>query len=247
MDRNRETVGLSKADRIRLELEHEIITGKRANGERLDSEMQLMARFSVSRNTVRKSLEKLARRGLIAKRSGVGSFVTYRGDRFDDTPGWSRKLGADAERMETRITSLGRGSCSRTRRFLTRAELALPAHADDYLRIDRIRRDRVFGTGLSIERSRLPWRREFQHVLDNGLVDDSVHATLESLPMTIASGREWVCVSSTLSERDAELLRRETCEPMLHLQRITCDGRGDLIEFTDSLLDPERFTLQLNF
>lgn len=247
MAQSRKSIGLSKTDRILRALEQEIVSGKIVNGERLSSEMQLMERFSVSRNTIRKGLDELARQGLITKRSGVGSFVTYDGRIVDDSPGWSHALALDDEQYETRVTAIRRGSCSRTRRFIEQSRAKVPSHADDYLRVDRIRRDHAFGKGLSIERSRLPWREPYQQILDQGLTENSLSKSLSTLDIAIVSGKEWASVVPELSEGDAEVLQRDPGDPMLQLQRITYSASGELIEFMDALLDPERFALHLSF
>jgi GntR family transcriptional regulator len=59
-------------------LEREIAHGRLAPGSRLPSENELMARFGVSRITVRGALAKLARAGVAEVRQGKGSFVARR-------------------------------------------------------------------------------------------------------------------------------------------------------------------------
>ena len=68
-------VGLPKAELVARTLAREIREGRVAHGAQLDSEGGLMRRFEVSRNTVRRGLEILARQGLITTRTGIGSFV----------------------------------------------------------------------------------------------------------------------------------------------------------------------------
>ena len=50
--------------------------GKLAPGDRLDSEGQLSERFGVSRITVRQAIEELARKQLVVRKQGKGTFVT---------------------------------------------------------------------------------------------------------------------------------------------------------------------------
>ncbi|TIU22871.1 MAG: GntR family transcriptional regulator, partial [Mesorhizobium sp.] len=59
------TPGTGKPERIATVLEHEIRSGVLGFGDRLQSENELVQRFSVSRNTIRKGLEELSSRGLI--------------------------------------------------------------------------------------------------------------------------------------------------------------------------------------
>ena len=57
-------------------LESAITGGKLAPGDRLDSEGQLSERFGVSRITVRQAIEELARKQLLVRKQGKGTFVT---------------------------------------------------------------------------------------------------------------------------------------------------------------------------
>lgn len=233
----------SKAERIARTLEREIRSGALAPGARLDSEHGLMRRFAVSRNTVRRGLEALARQGLIATRSGLGSFVVYDGARIDDALGWTLALARGEGRVETRLLALARGPCPETA-----ARIGTP---DDFLRIDRLRLwapdDGAAQTCLSLERSRLPWRAAFAGVLEGGLEGGSLSRTLAGLGIAVRGGQEWAAVLPALPEAEARLMGRRPGEPMLHLRRLTRDRDGQAIEHVESLLDPARFALRLEF
>src|SRR6202044_2980120 len=81
---------LLKHEHIANVLEGEIRRGSMPRGRRLPGETALAERFSVSRNTVRAALSELGASGLIATRSGKGSFVTYDGNPLDIELGWAR-------------------------------------------------------------------------------------------------------------------------------------------------------------
>ncbi len=89
-------VGLAKSEQVAETLEREIRQGRLARGDQLESEGNLMQRFAVSRNTVRRGLDILSRRGLIRTRTGIGSFVTYDGATIDSALGWTVAL-SDSE------------------------------------------------------------------------------------------------------------------------------------------------------
>ncbi|SFJ70883.1 FadR/GntR family transcriptional regulator [Celeribacter neptunius] len=57
-----------------------IVTQEYATEERLPSERQLAQELGVARNTVREALDQLETRGMIRRRAGAGSFVTYNPD-----------------------------------------------------------------------------------------------------------------------------------------------------------------------
>lgn len=62
-------------DRIRRDLEREILAGTRAPGTRIPVEHELMAEYGCSRMTVSKALAALAADGFIERRKRAGSFV----------------------------------------------------------------------------------------------------------------------------------------------------------------------------
>lgn len=61
--------------RIRAELEQQILSGELAPGDRIPFEHELVARYGCSRMTVNKVLTALADAGLIERRRRAGSFV----------------------------------------------------------------------------------------------------------------------------------------------------------------------------
>jgi GntR family transcriptional regulator len=63
--------------RIRETLRDEITKGTLKRGERLPPEHELAAKFSVSRMTIRESIEDLVNEGLLYRRHGVGTFVAF--------------------------------------------------------------------------------------------------------------------------------------------------------------------------
>jgi GntR family transcriptional regulator len=61
--------------RIRQALSQQIKDGKLSPGAQLPTELELTARYQVSRTTVRQALESLVRDGLIFRKRGKGTFV----------------------------------------------------------------------------------------------------------------------------------------------------------------------------
>lgn len=229
--------GLPKAELVARTLEQEIRQGHVGHGAQLDSEGGLMRRFDVSRNTVRRGLEILARQGLITTRTGIGSFVTYDGTTIDSNVGWTVALSHGTGAVETRLLDLSRGACAMADARLGRT--------GSYLRVDRLRL--TDGCGISLERARLPWRDGFAATLDQGLTDNSLSRTLAALALRAAKGQEVVGVLPALSAADAALMQRPAGQPMLRLERLTFTPDGDPLELVESLLDPGRFGLRINF
>jgi len=87
-------VGRSKAHMVAATIEQDILTGRLPFGQQLESENELVERFAVSRNTVRKGLDLLTNGGLITRKGGIGSFVTFNGQAIDGTLGWTMACGS---------------------------------------------------------------------------------------------------------------------------------------------------------
>ncbi len=231
--------GAGKPERIATVLEHEIRSGAIGFGERLQSESELVQRFSVSRNTVRKSLEELSSRGLITTRVGIGSFVTFDGKKVDDAIGWSKAL-ADA----------GANALTRTLRIEIVEDAALAERLGIvdvvFIAVDRVRSNANDGHAISIERSRLPLSPELEEIPLRGLREGSLHKTLRAAGLVPDHGEEWVDVEM-LSAEDAAILGCAAGAPFLRTRRLTRTGDGRPIEFVTSLLNPAHFALHLEF
>jgi GntR family transcriptional regulator len=232
-------VGLPKSEQVALTLEQEIREGQVGHGNQLQSEGALMKRFSVSRNTVRRGLEILSRQGLITTRTGIGSFVTYDGATIDSTAGWTVALSHGESLVETRLLRVWRGPCA-----LADSHLAATG---EYLCIDRLRYCRKTAQGISLERSRLPWRADYAATLTAGLTEGSLNTTLAGLGFFVTSGEEVATVVPALAPADALVMGRRADVPMLHLKRVTRIADGSVLEYVESTLDPERFGLRIAF
>ncbi|RUU59348.1 GntR family transcriptional regulator, partial [Mesorhizobium sp. M2C.T.Ca.TU.009.01.2.1] len=177
--------GTGKPEQIATVLEHEIRSGVLGFGARLQSENELVQRFSVSRNTVRKGLEELSSRGLITTKVGIGSFVTFDGMPVDDAIGWSRALANAGANAETRTLRL---------EIIEDAELAarLGVASASFIAVDRARTNADDGHAISIERSRLPLSPELEDIPLRGLREGTLHQTLRGAGLVPDHGEEWV-------------------------------------------------------
>ncbi|WP_333827855.1 GntR family transcriptional regulator [Pararhodobacter sp.] len=229
----------SKPEIIAATLEQEILKGKISDGDALASESALVKRFSVSRTTVRKSLGILAEKGLIRTRVGIGSFVTF-GDKLLDSPaGWSVALADRGMRIGTRVIRIAR--------ILPDLEMPDIAEGQFVLAVDRVRFRQDDGTGLTLERSRMPWHDSFAGVLENGLLEGSLSKTLAACGQSASSGKEWANVLLSLGTGEAALMGRTPGEPMLRLRRLTRNAAGGVVEFVETLLDPRHFGMRMEF
>ena len=117
----------------------------------------------------------------------------------------------------------------------------------DCLIADRLRVRDDTGQGVSLEPSRLPWRGKLEGVPEHGLLNGSLNATLKARGLTVQSGVQWANVLVELSAPDAKLMARSPGEPMLRLRRLTRAADHTVIEYVESILDPDLFGLHIEF
>ncbi|WP_031360169.1 GntR family transcriptional regulator [Caballeronia sordidicola] len=233
-------VGRSKAHMVAATIEQEILTGRLPFGQQLESENELVERFAVSRNTVRKGLDLLTSGGLITRKGGIGSFVTFNGQALDGTLGWTTAI-EKAGGAQTRLLQIA---------LVEDETLAqeLKLERTTFVAIDRMR---VIGADaqaqcISLERSRLPFNDDLAALPLEGLVGGSLNRTLIEHGMVPHHGEQWAEVVG-LEAADARLLKRRTGTSFLRSRRVTRDRDERIIEYVVSLLDPAFFALHLEF
>jgi GntR family transcriptional regulator len=227
-----------KHEHIAHVLEGEIRRGSMPHGRRLPGETALAERFSVSRNTVRAALFELGEAGLIATRSGKGSFVTYDGNPLDVELGWARAL--QEQGVTTRVEVLRLDEISDP---ALAAELG--ATSDRFVVIDRLRSADGAGV-ISYERSRIPALPAVRAAVADGLAGRSLTQLLRGAQLIASQGEQWVEIRR-LTETDAELLGRTVGESFLWSRCVTRTSDGALVESVESLLDPAHFSLHFQF
>ncbi|WP_182046653.1 GntR family transcriptional regulator [Curtobacterium sp. ME26] len=215
-----------------------IASGRYRAGERLPGEHDLAERFAVSRGTVRAALADLADDEYIATRGGIGSVVTFDGATLDPRGGWARSIAASGTEVTTRILRLARLDDPRLQAEVDAAEATFVA-------VDRLRTV-VGGRPVSLERSVLPHVGRLAAATTDGLVDDSLTATIAEAGLVPAEAEQWVDVVP-LDVDDAALLDRPAGTPFLRSRRVSRTADGTFVERVDSLLDPDRFRLHMRF
>jgi GntR family transcriptional regulator len=231
--------GAPKPEQIASVLEQEIRSGVLGFGDRLQSENELVQRFSVSRNTLRKGLEELNSRGLITTKVGIGSFVTFNGQTINDAIGWSKALADVGAETETRTLRIELMEDPELAAFL---DLANPA----FIAVDRLRLLSESGKAISIERSRMPLSAELEDVPLRGLTSGSLRETLRNAGLVPSHGEEWADIEM-LGDEDAGLLGVAAGTAFLRTRRLTRSADDRPIEYVTSLLNPAFFALHLEF
>jgi GntR family transcriptional regulator len=226
-----------KHERIARVLEDEIRRGSMPRGWRLPGETALAERFSVSRNTVRAALVELGQAGLIATRSGRGSFVTYDGNPLDVELGWARALQEQGVQTHVEVLRVDEVSDPDLARDLGEA-------SDRFVVIDRLRS--ADGAGISYERSRIPALPAIHAAIETGGAGGSLTELMREAGLVAAQGEQWVELRQ-LTEHEAGVLGRRAGDFFLWSRCVTRDVAGKLVENVESLLDPGHFSLHFQF
>ncbi|MFP3249956.1 MAG: GntR family transcriptional regulator, partial [Paraburkholderia sp.] len=193
-------VGRSKAHMVAATIEQEILSGRLPFGQQLESEHELVERFAVSRNTVRKGLDLLTNGGLITRKGGIGSFVTFNGQTLDGTLGWTTAIEKAEGGAQTRVLQIA----------LVEDEMLaqqLKLKRSTFVAIDRMRVIGAEAQCISLERSRLPFSEELAALPLQGLAGGSLNRTLIEHGMVPHHGEQWAEVIG-LEAADARLLKR---------------------------------------
>jgi GntR family transcriptional regulator len=212
-----------------------------APDSQLPPEDSLMARFGVSRTTVRKAVENLVARGLVEIRRGKGTFVTKPKIRQDLTQlsGFVEDMIALGRRPTAQLLDKRPVPASRT----VAQHLGVPLGAQVY-RIERVRL--ADGVAMSFDETYLPLEIGVK-VAGDDLEAEPIFSLLEGkygLPLIEA---EYQMEAVTADEHVAQALGIEIGSPIFLIERTSYgEGqrpvdyeklyyRGDLIKFATRL------------
>ncbi len=228
---------MTRREHIVKTLAERINAGELQNGQRLGSEADIAAEFSVSRGTIRQALADLQRLDLIATRAGVGSFVIFDGQPLDAEIGWARALtevGAEITTQILDITLVPAGPVP--------VVPALTGHDVVVL----TRRRLLAEHPVSYERATVPAVGLLRDLPQTGLIDDSLTTTLRRAGAIAHHGTQDARVMPTDDDVAAQLAHAPGTL-FLYTTRISYSRTGDVVEHVESYLDPAHFSLHLTF
>lgn len=209
--------------RLAAVLTDAMAAGEVGAGQALPSERHLSAALGISRVTLRRALELLAREGRLRRHQGAQTRVAERVEKALSTvTGFSDELAA-------------RGSIPGHRWISRKTVLPTPSEAmalglsaaDPVVRLIRIRT--ADGRPLAIERATLP-----QAILPSGeMVEASLYATMRALGVAPVRGAQRIR-AGLMSPVEAELLEAEPGAPLLIIERRCALADGRAVEFTET-------------
>jgi DNA-binding GntR family transcriptional regulator len=221
--------------RIEADLRDRIRTGQLAPGARVETELELMERYGVSRATVRQALGGLIAAGALEVRRGLGTYVASA--RFEHTIGgfysFSREIERGGRRPGTRVLDLAIEPADAMVADALEIEPGAPVVA--------LRRIRLADAEpIVVETSRLPAARfPGLETVDFGSV--RLYDTLTSVYGCRPSRARETFEPILLSADEAGLLGQRRGEPALRVERIAYDQDGHPIEHCRSTVRGDRY------
>lgn len=232
----RKNCGVARYHQLYNVLSGALADGMIASGSALPSESELMARFQVSRNTVRRALARLEQEKRIIRRRGSRSFarrqeLEFSADLIAEVLRDFPAEGADATSRLVRVRA------ARTPEFIRRKD---PGFGDTSLVIQRCRSIR--NVPVMFSSSHVP-----EHLgarLTRGqLAKQVVLSALESLG-AVPSSAEQLTTAILADAVAARYLEVEQSSPLLCIQRLVRDSAGRSIEHQTHAYRPDRFQLR---
>jgi GntR family transcriptional regulator len=221
-------------------LAKEIRDGIRPAGEQLPGEYALAKEFGCSRTTMRAALAELIEAGLIATRTGKGSYVLFDGHRLDDRLGWAHALAVQGVETGVRTLSV---------REVRDEDLARSLRIENpqFILVERTRELAAGGAVVSYERSHLPALPEIRELTnDASPAEISLTAVTRDAGLLPHHGEQRLC-GRRIDADEARVLRREPGDWFLDTRRTSRAADDTFVEHVVSLLDPDHFQLSVEF
>ncbi len=229
-----------KSRRVYLLLRDDIAAGHHAEGSVLPSEQRLAKIHGVSRVTVRRALEALARDGLIQKKTGAGSIV--RAATSSDS-----HITADMVTLMPQIVQMGRETSARLLAF-SYGQAPKPVQAALSLTSDErvqtaIRVRSTDGVAFSHLTTYVP-EAISKNYSEADLATTPLFELLERSGVDVAAAHQ--SVTAALATPDvAEALNISVGSALLALTRVMRDDQGGGIEYLSALYRPDMFRLDM--
>jgi DNA-binding GntR family transcriptional regulator len=219
-------------------LKKAIESGAIGPGERLDNEVQLSERLSVSRPTVRQAIQRLTQEGLVVRQRGVGTVVVNRRiQRRLALSSLYEDLRASGREPATSVLSVRSVSPDEE----TAAALGV-APGQAVLRIERLRE--ADGRPLAVMRNYLPAGLLQGMEVESVLSRHGLYETLRQQGVQFHSAEE-VIGARKATAAEAALLEAPRGSTVLTMTRVAIDPAGRAIEYGVHAYLAERYSFRV--
>jgi len=219
-------------------LKQAIESGAIGPGERLDNEVQLSERLSVSRPTVRQAIQRLTQEGLVVRQRGVGTVVVNRRiQRRLALSSLYEDLRASGREPATSVLSVRSVSPDEE----TAAALGV-APGQPVMRIERLRE--ADGRPLAVMRNYLPAGLLQGMEVESVLSRHGLYETLRRQGVQFHSAEE-VIGARKATAAEAALLQAPRGSTVLTMTRVAIDPAGRAIEYGVHAYLAERYSFRV--
>ncbi len=195
-------------------------------GDRLPSEGEIERQYGVSRITVRKAIEELAREGIVSKKQGKGTFVM------------EPKVLYDANTIGSLTQRLAKENRQLSTRSIEYILITDEHHVKDMLGCKRlllIKRFRVLdGKPFAIMHNYICADRVPQ--IESRFTIESLYTFYQETYGIVFAKAEEIVEARAATREQARMLEIEENAPLLSLQRLSFGPDGEAIEFSDILI-----------
>ena len=210
---------------IRERLRDEITRGLFKRGEKLPPEHQLAAKFSVSRMTLRESIEDLVDQGLLYRRHGIGTFVAFPHLQRDHTrlTSFFDKAQDEGIRVRARLLKL--------ETIAAKPAVALALDLAAGSRVIRVKTLRYAnGVPITVHDAHLP-HQLFANIVNENLEIQQLWSLYEKCGYRVKRAVQRLEAREATKEV-AELMKVKRGAPILFKERTVYAEDGTPVEFT---------------
>jgi len=225
---------------LKAALLSDIESGRWRPGERLPTEDELIARFHVSKITVRHALRDLSQLGYIRREQGRGTFI--QGPPLEEGPRELKSFTSEMQGHGFRATS----------RVLEQGVIAAPpdtagkldlADGEAVFRLHRLRL--ADGEPMGLQTAYIPMRLA-PGIDELTFTDTSLYEVLASQYGLYPAGARETHQAVAVPEEAAPLLRAPVGSPALAAERLTSLQDGRPLELVHSIMRGDRYKIVLD-